>query len=483
MFDNDNFYFDDPEFEALLNRYQALVQDGQPAYFEMDDFESIIDYFAIRGEMDYAQRAIAEAQKQHPNDAGVLLCQAEIYIATDRYEDAWKIVQQLSKSDIGEEELQQLKSIVLIGLGRVQEGLQAMENIQKAADLEEKIMLWSGLVEFLQKRNLSKFAIIYAQQLCAIDPEEPGWMLTLARCYRDVFDIRNSAKWYKKFLKKEPDATEVMLELGDMYRKGQLHQKALDAYNNAIDADEECWEAYSKIGQLFTSLDQYADAKKIYLEMLALRADSTEALYGVGINAVFQNHWKEAISYFQQAIAADPYCHEAYYGLSLVAGKQEHLAQQIELLSYAVTLSPADTHYLFHLAKTYFKKGDIDAAIDTLLLLVQIDPTKGDAWIMLACAQSTGNKNLAIETLKTALKHLPQAANISCLLATFYYKNQDISSCTTYLKQAIKAEDALVLSFFESCPEAILNPHIVLLCKQYSKLFGLKKNEQKMRVS
>ena len=69
-------YFEDPEFKEALARYEGMVENHTPAYFEADELTDIAEYYASKGRHKDADKAINLAIQLHPDNIDALIFRA-----------------------------------------------------------------------------------------------------------------------------------------------------------------------------------------------------------------------------------------------------------------------------------------------------------------------------------------------------------------------------------------------------------------------
>ena len=69
---SDDEYFNDEEFQEILNDYETSVRSGQTTFMDADDLADIAEYYHMQGREDEAQKAIDLAIDTNPNALSVL---------------------------------------------------------------------------------------------------------------------------------------------------------------------------------------------------------------------------------------------------------------------------------------------------------------------------------------------------------------------------------------------------------------------------
>ena len=83
--------YSDPETLQLARRFEQMVKEDQQYFFDLDEFEELIDYYLFNNEIRKAESCIAIALEQYPSETGLLLKKAQFLISTDKNEKALKI--------------------------------------------------------------------------------------------------------------------------------------------------------------------------------------------------------------------------------------------------------------------------------------------------------------------------------------------------------------------------------------------------------
>ena len=86
-------YFEDPEFKEALARYEGMVENHTPAYFEADELTDIAEYYASKGRHKDADKAINLAIQLHPDNIDALIFRARSLMLLGKKEEAQMVMQ------------------------------------------------------------------------------------------------------------------------------------------------------------------------------------------------------------------------------------------------------------------------------------------------------------------------------------------------------------------------------------------------------
>ena len=97
--------YSDPETLQLARRFEQMVKEDQHYFFDLDEFEELIDYYLFNNEVRKAESCIAIALDQYPGETGLLLKKAQYLITTDKSKKALKILSDLEGNNFGDYEI------------------------------------------------------------------------------------------------------------------------------------------------------------------------------------------------------------------------------------------------------------------------------------------------------------------------------------------------------------------------------------------
>ena len=131
--------FSDPESLDLIRRYEKMLDDKEHVFFDVDEFEEIIDYFFIKNDMKMAMRAINEALDQHPNAPSVILKKAQLFIQTGKDAKALLLLKETEVLDTSDFDLFMLKGSLYSQLGKFEKAIAEYKRAVRECDELDEI--------------------------------------------------------------------------------------------------------------------------------------------------------------------------------------------------------------------------------------------------------------------------------------------------------------------------------------------------------
>jgi len=120
-------YSVDDESNDLIKRYEQFLEGNGSGYFDVEELESIVDFYLRKGRTKDSSGALEFGLKLHPGSSVLKTKRAKIYLVVGDVQKAYRILTSLS--DTGDYELKLLKVEALSRLGRNKEAFMLCQNI------------------------------------------------------------------------------------------------------------------------------------------------------------------------------------------------------------------------------------------------------------------------------------------------------------------------------------------------------------------
>ncbi|MBL7984143.1 MAG: hypothetical protein JNM91_04055, partial [Flavobacteriales bacterium] len=90
---------------ACVKRYEVMAGSGQTGFFDVEEFELIIDHYLCNNEARKAQLVLDQAKAQHPESVDLTFCEALVHMAMGRLNKGLEILDGLEKVEPFNEEI------------------------------------------------------------------------------------------------------------------------------------------------------------------------------------------------------------------------------------------------------------------------------------------------------------------------------------------------------------------------------------------
>ena len=286
-------------------------------------------------------------------------------------------------------------------------------------------------------------AVTYYRQAIAQQPDFVPAYLGWAKLLTRGGATKKAIACYLQGLKQVPDSAELYFHLGHLYQLDSKWSQATVCYQKAVQHDPKYSHAYHELGEVLSKQEQWSDAIAAYRQAIALNPDFSWSYNNLGYALIQVGQWRDAVPVYKQAIALNPEFPWSYYNLAEAYGMlsnwsdavayyeqaaqiqadlpqiehklghalyqrcQSDRSRALEHFSLAIAREP-DNPQVYHqalaidrtnielylkLANILLEKGELDEAIVTYQMALQVQPSNS---LVLARLQETMQKKTAI---------------------------------------------------------------------------------------
>ncbi len=430
-------YHWEEEVRQAVQKYERMRRNNEKYFFDVIEFESIIDYYIDNNNSVKAFEAATMASQQHPNSVSIQLRKARVLLDKGRAVETLKILRRLENIEPGNHEIYIVKGTALGMLGDIQ-GAKKMFDYALTLDSEEPENILFSIVTVLQNLNYYEQMIPYMLKLIEMEPDFKAHLYDLAYAYEKIENFNFSIIYYLKYLEEEPFSDSAWYNLGIIYNKLEQADKALEAYDFALAINSQNTFALFNKGNILSNLERYADAIPVYLEYLENEPDSFEAMTYLGECYEKINDYALSRKYYQDAIDLAPEYADPWFGLGVVALNSGHVTDSLIYFRKAVRLDDENPEYWYLLGKAHYIKGELKSAMSCFREALKIDTYYDEAWSDLGriiIKEKICDK--AIPYLEHAYQVTGNIAGINYLLAACYLQTSNPEKAFRHLSLAL----------------------------------------------
>jgi serine/threonine protein kinase/Flp pilus assembly protein TadD len=237
---------------------------------------------------------------------------------------------------------------------------------------------------YLKGRRNTESAIKMFENAIAIDSRFATAYAGLAEAYSSMYE------WY--------DGNSMWLS------------KAIEINQRALELDPSCLEAKFGIAMVYFHHRRFAESRRTIEEILKENAEFFAGHLRLGMIAELSNDLEAALKHYQRAAELKPYDEDAYIFLAgihkrrgdVTAAEQASL-KVIEITSRKLEASLDDIIVMSRLAEAYARFGSREEANATLRRVLELEPNDGLAVYNCACAYALmGEESASLVLLRRA---------------------------------------------------------------------------------
>ena len=227
------------ELVTLITNYEEAKAENRQLYLDADQLADIADWYASERKFEEAQEVITYGLKIHPGNTDLLIEQAYLYLDTQKLQKAKKVADSITEEFDSEVKL--LKAELLLNGGKLEEAQWLLSTIADADELETIIdvvflyldMGYPDAAKEWLDRGKSRYA------------EDEEYMALTADYLASTHQVESAITYYNKLIDKSPFNPSYWMGLVKCYFVQEQIDKAIEACDFALAADDQYGEAYA----------------------------------------------------------------------------------------------------------------------------------------------------------------------------------------------------------------------------------------------
>ena len=240
----------------------------------------------------------------------------------------------------------------------------------------------------------------------------------------------------------EPENSEVLLKLGDVYRELKSYEKGYKYYKRGLEIQGDNHHLLNNLSVLLNQWDKPEEALNYSTALLKLKPNDRNALFNKAISLSKLQKTKEALESYDKIIQTYPSFQNAFINKASLCSDLKDYSTAISTLNQLLHLDPSNQIALQNLASNYNKNREIDLSIKTYRKLLNINSSNIPALINLGIIlKNNGEIDDAITLFENALRinnKLPHAYNN---LSGCYLLKENFKKAEEMVNQALKIDE------------------------------------------
>jgi tetratricopeptide (TPR) repeat protein len=230
------------------------------------------------------------------------------------------------------------------------EALKAFTNLIVVDPENIDSYFYLGLIKYYQKDY--EASVAYYQKGLEINPEHVDFLNFMSKSYDKMGDVEAAAEALEEILSIKEDK-EIWLRIGNLYAKVEYFDEATEAYQNAIELDEEYGEAYRQLGILQYNQEFYEAAIEPLEKATKLFPDADDLQKKLAKCYKKTGKINEAIAQYKSIIAEQKDNVRAYMNLINAYFTTDQYKKALEMAIKLNEIAPEDHNAKILLANAY----------------------------------------------------------------------------------------------------------------------------------
>lgn len=238
-----------------------------------------------------------------------------------------------------------------------------------------------GLIKFIQKEfNAS---VEYYNKALEITPEDKDILNFLSKSYLKMEEYELAAEALEKITELE-DNKEIWLRIGNIYAELQYTDQAKEAFNNAIEIDEEYFEAFQALSEMLYNMEFYDEAIKPMETASNAFPDDDDLQQKLAKCYHKTGKLESAIENYKQMVIDQPENKTAYMNLAGAYRETNQNSKALKVLNELIILAPDNAKVYLRLADVHIALGEFSKATENANKAIEIDAELHSSYRVLA---------------------------------------------------------------------------------------------------
>lgn len=464
--DSELYFSEDDSFHEIVKRYEAMVKTNRVAYFDVHEYEKMVDHYILQDRSEEAINVLRIARKQHPNSSELTIKKAEIELLTGRYRDALDDLTSVENVEKNNPDFYLVKGKALIGSGDTKEALRMFDLfISKSGD--QQLDMLFEVVAILEEHDEFELACVYLKKGQKIDPTNTQIFGELGFVEEKLNKTEAAIDAYVNMLDADPFLPFGWSNLGTLYAKLGQNDKAIEAFDYAIALEPDAPFSYFSKANTLANCARFEEALSVFFEYAQMEEDTAMAMCCIGECYEKLEDFDNAGIYYRKSLESNPDNADALYGLAVVELENDNVSESFDLATRAIELDPNIPEYWFGFGKLNMRLEKIEEAKAAFETAVALDPLDFESWLILSEIFADESLPTGIDVIKRGLDSNADIAALHYRLAAYYYILGAIPESLLEFEEGLQLDCENVEDFFEFCIDAVSDPLFIKMLERY----------------
>ena len=344
MREEEESYFNDPEFLECLQKYEQAQQNGEPVYMDAEELTDIAEYYMTQNREEEANEAISLACSLHPDSVDPLIFLARQQMFHDNLEKAQEIANSIP--DQNDRETIFLWTEILIRYDQADQALKLIMSKLEEQEDEKAMFLYDAACIFMDYQ----YHEITNQLIGILEKDFPK---------------------YKK---------QKKLKIDNLMAQ-EKYEEAIPLLQNIIEETPYSTSAWRTMAEAHLGKGNFMEALDNVEYCLAINPTNQQALMMKAHCLFHLNQLEQAHEIYSSLKESDPQNGRIYYMDAITLATMEKFEEAKDAIAKALQYTSADDEdrmqVLMHKAYVESKCHNINEALDNLKDAILLSKEQG----------------------------------------------------------------------------------------------------------
>ncbi len=467
----------DKKLIEMADRYEMAKANGQPIYFDAEDFADLAEWYTRHNKYKSARILLEYALTLHPGNTSLLIELAYEHLDKRRVVEARKIAQEIEEV---RDDAIILQARLLLEEGKPEE---AELELDKLEDKFSSVNVIDIAYMYLDAGDTDKTREWLTHWRW--DPDNIDYCAITADLLSATGEYEKAIVYFNKLIDSNPYSASYWYGLARCHFELQDFEKTIEACDYALVSDDELGDAYMLKGYAYSSLHNADKAMECYTMALKHHAITPTLMHTLmGVTRIDAGEWEEGYEHLKIVIESsqntkDPLMTSTVFSNAALCLKNLDMEKNKELIiqycEKAIELDPFNTEGYWIRGLMYVYEGDPQKAIQTWNKSAELNP-EAATWMEIANYSFEGAMfEYSISALKQVEKIDPDFPQLNERFTLTYILLQNAEQANWYNQRSeLPIPQSMLDEINEQMKHCTKTERIHLLDKYFKELFNLK---------
>lgn len=291
---------------------------------------------------------------------------AEQLVKTGRYDEAIIIYKELIKNNPGEDSFVLALAWAYLDKGSTEKAVEFFETL---LEKEFKRNVFTGfafdeLVRIYREQGRYNRLIEICEKAASLQKGDVSLLTTLGDAYFKAERFASAIETFKKVIAMDPDATAVILRLGNARIAAGDYDEAEEEFGRAAEADAaEAHTYYGRLGMAYMGANECGRAELAFMKAIEKSPANPMYYCDLGDALICLDKVQDAWAAYEKAVSLRPESGAHFFNRlgNMLARREDH-RQAVTAFKKAVEQDASNPFYYLHLARSYQALGENELA-------------------------------------------------------------------------------------------------------------------------
>ena len=474
MSQDERNFFEEENISEALSRFKRSLISGRKSYFDVSEFEGIVEYLLDEGDINSSEIAARQGIQIHPGAVPLQLKYAQVLLSKGKYENALQYLDLAEQIEATNPDVHLMKGSAWLVMGEDRNAEKSFRRALKNGEKEKDDILYHIGAAYVQAGEVSK-ALEFFEAALRINPKNDLALYELGFFSDQTGDLQKSIDSYNRYLDIDPFNYSIWFNLGITYNKAGNYTKAIEAYEFAYALNEDYNQTLFNIGNAHANEGNFKEAIKKYRDFLEIDPDNDDAYCYIGECYLNLEDYIKSEYYYQKAIKINQENDTAWFGIGLIMWVEKKWDESIVFIKKALNVDDTNSEYWLTLAKVYTDANKQEKAEKTFKYASRLEPDNNDIWLSwVEALLKFGENEKALRILKSGLKKNDNV-QLKYRMVSLLLERKNEKEAFVFLEKAMEQDFVQVNYLFDVYPTAIKNKKLQSRINDFRKRNNLDK--------